>query len=92
MYREAPDGVRAAAVSGYIFGRELKAVGVDMDLAPVVDVNTNPKNRVIGDRSYGTTPSEVSAMGAAFITSIQQQGVAACAKHWRGPEGCQTFT
>ena len=55
-----------------------------MDLAPVVDVNTNPRNRVIGDRSYGTTPDDVSAMGAAFITAIQREGVAACAKHWPG--------
>lgn len=82
--RESPDGVAAAAVSGTIFGRELKAVGIDMDLAPVVDVNTNPQNRVIGDRSYGATPADVSAMGAAFIAAIQRERVAACAKHWPG--------
>jgi beta-N-acetylhexosaminidase len=52
-----------------------------------MDVNTNPLNRVIGDRSYGTDPTAVSAMGAAFITAIQEQGVAACAKHWPGHGG-----
>lgn len=74
----------AAAAAGYVFGRELRACHIDMDLAPVVDVNTNPANRVIGDRSYGEDPARVAAMGAAFIRSIQEQGVAACAKHWPG--------
>jgi len=55
-----------------------------MDLAPVADVDTNPRNPVIADRSFGRTPSEVSAMAAAFARGLQQEGVAACAKHFPG--------
>jgi beta-N-acetylhexosaminidase len=48
--------------AGFVFGRELRACFIDMDLAPVVDVNTNPKNQVIGDRSFGTDTRAVGAM------------------------------
>ena len=55
-----------------------------MDLALVVDVNTNPANTVIGDRAFGTDPRAAGAAAAAFITALQARGVAACAKHWPG--------
>jgi len=69
---------------GALLGRELRAVGVDQDYAPVVDVDTNPANPVIGDRSFGADPELVSRMGAALAAGIQSQGVAACAKHFPG--------
>ncbi|MCB9700787.1 MAG: beta-N-acetylhexosaminidase [Myxococcales bacterium] len=63
---------------------ELGEHGIDLDFAPVVDVDTNPQNPVIGDRSFGRTAAQVSAHGAAFIKAMQARGVAACAKHFPG--------
>jgi beta-N-acetylhexosaminidase len=70
------------------FGRALAAellpCGIRWDFAPVVDVNTNPTNPVIGDRAFGDDPDLVGRLGAAFIDELQQAGVAACAKHFPG--------
>ncbi|MGO4731795.1 beta-N-acetylhexosaminidase [Paenibacillus sp. 2KB_22] len=67
-----------------ILGRELKGIGIDMNLAPVVDVNNNPLNPVIGVRSYGEHAESVAAHGVAAITGYQSQGIAATAKHFPG--------
>lgn len=67
-----------------ILGRELKNIGIDMNLAPVVDVNNNPLNPVIGVRSYGEHAESVAAHGVAAITGYQSQGIAATAKHFPG--------
>jgi beta-N-acetylhexosaminidase len=69
---------------GALLGRELRAVGIDQDYAPVVDVDTNPANPVIGDRSFGRDPRQVGRLGAALAMGIQSEGVAACAKHFPG--------
>jgi beta-N-acetylhexosaminidase len=69
---------------GALLGRELRAVGVDQDYAPVVDVDTNPRNPVIGDRSLSRDPAEVGRLGAALARGLQSAGVAACAKHFPG--------
>ncbi|MEM9176147.1 MAG: beta-N-acetylhexosaminidase [Myxococcota bacterium] len=63
---------------------ELRDCGFDLDFAPVVDVDSNPANPVIGDRSFGGTPEIVSAHATAFIEAMQDEGVAACAKHFPG--------
>jgi beta-N-acetylhexosaminidase len=63
---------------------ELKACGIRYDFAPCVDVDTNPKNPVIGDRSFGDDPDLVGRIGAAMIRGFQESGVAACAKHFPG--------
>ena len=63
---------------------ELRDCGFDLDFAPVVDVDSNPDNPVIGDRSFGGTPEIVSAHATAFIEALQGEGVAACAKHFPG--------
>lgn len=63
---------------------ELKAVGVNFDLAPSVDVNNNPNNPIIGVRSFGESPELVSRLGTAAIRGYQQAGVIACAKHFPG--------
>ncbi len=65
-------------------GRHLAAVGVNFDLAPVVDVNSVDDNPVIGTRSFGRSPSDVARHGAAAVTGLQEAGVAACAKHFPG--------
>ena len=64
--------------------RELRDLGIALDFAPVVDVDTNPENPVIGDRSFGSDPSRVSEHTAHFIAAMQEAGVAACAKHFPG--------
>ncbi len=69
---------------GAMLGRELRAVGIDQDYAPVVDVDTNPANPVIGDRSLSRDPAEVGRLGAALAQGLQSVGVAACAKHFPG--------
>lgn len=65
-------------------GAQLRAVGVDLNLAPVADVNSNPLNPVIGVRSFGSRPRLVADHVAAFTTGLQRSGVAACAKHFPG--------
>lgn len=69
---------------GSLIGRELSAIGIDLDFAPVVDVDTNPANPVIGDRALGSDAELVAELGAALITGMQAEGVAACAKHFPG--------
>jgi len=63
---------------------ELKAVGITLDYAPVLDVHTNPKNPVIGDRALAETADVVGRLGAAIIDALQTQGIAACGKHFPG--------
>ncbi|MEO2207081.1 beta-N-acetylhexosaminidase [Paenibacillus pabuli] len=67
-----------------ILGEQLKRIGIDMNLAPVVDVNNNVLNPVIGVRSYGENAEKVAAHGAAAIAGYQSQGIAATAKHFPG--------
>jgi len=71
------------AVAASIAG-ELATVGINFDLAPVADVNSNPDNPVIGIRSFGGEPGLVARHVAAFVTGLQDAGVAACAKHFPG--------
>jgi beta-N-acetylhexosaminidase len=63
---------------------ELKACGIGLDFAPVVDVDTNPQNPIIGDRSFGRDPEQVGKLAVAFIEAMQGAGIAACAKHFPG--------
>jgi beta-N-acetylhexosaminidase len=63
---------------------ELKAVGITLDYAPVLDIHTNPKNPVIGDRALAETADMVATLGAAIISGLQDNGVAACGKHFPG--------
>ncbi|MEV4616138.1 glycoside hydrolase family 3 protein [Kitasatospora sp. NPDC049258] len=65
-------------------GTRLAELGVNLDLAPVVDVNTESGNPVIGTRSFGSDPERVAAHSAAFVTGLQSTGVAGCAKHFPG--------
>lgn len=75
----------AARKSAAVIGRELRSVGLNWDFAPVLDVNNNPKNPVIGDRSYGDDPGLVSRMGAAAVAGFQEDaGIIACGKHFPG--------
>jgi beta-N-acetylhexosaminidase len=64
--------------------RELAAVGITFDFAPVLDVLTNPANPAIGDRAIGGSADLVARLGAAIIDAIQGEGLAACGKHFPG--------
>jgi beta-N-acetylhexosaminidase len=63
---------------------ELKAVGISLDYTPVLDVHTNPKNPVIGDRALAERAEDVARLGRAIITTLQEAGIAACGKHFPG--------
>ncbi|WP_409343507.1 beta-N-acetylhexosaminidase [Paenibacillus sp. MBLB4367] len=70
--------------SAYVSGRELRALGINLNFAPVLDVNVNPDNPVIGVRSFGESPEEVGRFGIAAIRGYQEADVVATAKHFPG--------
>lgn len=70
--------------AGEVLGAQLAAVGFNVDFAPVLDVDTNPDNPVIGDRSFGRDPSTVIEHALAFARGLEGAGVAACGKHFPG--------
>ena len=80
----AVDDVELTEQVAAAMGAELSAVGVNVDLAPVADVNTNPENPVIGIRSFGADGELTARHVAAFVRGLQGSGVAACAKHFPG--------
>ena len=69
---------------GRALARELRGLNIDVNYAPVLDVDTNPDNPIIGDRSFGSHPELVSRHGAALIAGLQDHGVGACGKHFPG--------
>lgn len=77
---KSPEEVREI---GRRLGAEVRGAGFDIDLAPVVDVDSNPANPVIGERSFSRDPATVARLGAAMIEGLQEH-VAACAKHFPG--------
>ncbi|HTO99503.1 MAG TPA: beta-N-acetylhexosaminidase [Myxococcales bacterium] len=78
------NGTAVAEKVGKMIARELLACGVDLDFAPVLDVDTNPRNPVIGDRSFSRDPRRVARLGVALAQAMEQAGVASCAKHFPG--------
>jgi beta-N-acetylhexosaminidase len=69
---------------GKAIGEELHSLGINVNFAPVMDVNINPDNPVIGVRSFGGDPELVAEMGVAYTEGLQSAGVAATAKHFPG--------
>jgi beta-N-acetylhexosaminidase len=69
---------------GVAMGEELRSVGIDIDFAPVLDVASNPRNPVIGDRSFGAHPRTVSRLGISLVHGLQRTGVVAVGKHFPG--------
>lgn len=84
MAVSATDKVEYAYETAKICGIELQALGVNVNFAPSIDVNNNRDNPVIGVRSYGSDPEQVSKMGVAQINGYQDAGVSATAKHFPG--------
>ncbi len=70
--------------AGRLLAYELRAVGFDWDFAPVLDVDTNPANPVIGDRSFAREPELVGRLGVALARGMESGGVASCGKHFPG--------
>jgi len=70
--------------AGEVLGREMSALGINVNYAPCADVNINPRNPVVGVRSFGEDPILVGELAAAMIEGIQSQGVAATVKHFPG--------
>ncbi len=73
-----------AEAAGGIIGSELHALGINVNFGPVLDVNNNPGNPVIGVRSFSSDPNLVGELGSAMTRGIQEQGVVATAKHFPG--------
>ncbi|MBX7115578.1 MAG: beta-N-acetylhexosaminidase [Myxococcaceae bacterium] len=69
---------------GALLAYEVRSLGFDWDFAPVLDIDTNPKNPVIGDRAFHSSPHEVARLGVALAQGIEGAGVASCAKHFPG--------
>ncbi|QOR67042.1 beta-N-acetylhexosaminidase [Cytobacillus suaedae] len=84
MLLGATDDPNFAYEMGVATGTELKALGINWNLAPVVDVNNNPDNPVIGVRSFGETPEKVAEFGAAAMKGMQAAGVITALKHFPG--------
>ena len=78
------DDLEMTAAVARALAIELSDLGIGLDFAPCVDVNTNPANPIIGDRSFGSEPTRVSTHAAHFIRAMQSTGVASCAKHFPG--------
>ncbi|GIP32214.1 beta-N-acetylhexosaminidase [Paenibacillus sp. J2TS4] len=80
----------AAGEIGAILGEEVKAMGLNMNFAPVLDINNNPKNPVIGDRSFGSTAEIVSSMGIEAMKQMELTGVIPVVKHFPGHGDTET--
>ena len=80
----AADDLALTRAVGRAIGLELAAVGINLDLGPVADVNSNEDNPVIGTRSFGSSASGAAAHVAAWTLGLQSAGVSACAKHFPG--------
>ena len=75
---------RSPRATGAFVGTALADCGIDLDLGPVADVNSNPDNPVIGTRSFGSDPAHVARHVVAWVEGLQSAGVAACLKHYPG--------
>ncbi|WJH28940.1 S-layer homology domain-containing protein [Paenibacillus sp. CC-CFT742] len=73
-----------AEAAGLLTGEELKALGLNINFAPVLDINSNPDNPIIGMRSFSSDADLVTRLGLATITGLRQSGVIAAVKHFPG--------
>ncbi len=79
-----PQSIKLIQTAAKIMATELRAAGINMNFAPVLDVNTNKTNLVIGSRAFGSDPALVSQLGIAFIQQLQEEGIIATGKHFPG--------
>src|SRR5580698_4284384 len=69
---------------GRLVGQQCRRIGIQVNYAPVVDINNNPDNPVINDRSFGEDKLKVATFGVQYMKGLQDAGVMACAKHFPG--------
>lgn len=69
---------------GQVNARELSAVGINLNFAPVLDVNSNAQNPIIGNRAFSRNPDICASIGSAYVRGLQKGGVMGCAKHFPG--------
>jgi beta-N-acetylhexosaminidase len=67
-----------------VIAQELAAVGINCNFSPVLDLHTNPKNPIIGDRSFGSSPGAVTALARSVLLGFRAHGIAGCGKHFPG--------
>ena len=77
-------GAGAVVEAAALTAAELRRIGVNFNLAPVLDVNSNPANPIIGARSFGARPELVAELGAAAVAAWERAGVLCCGKHFPG--------
>lgn len=90
MALAATDDTANAKKAGQIIGQELRAVGINTTLAPVVDVNNNANNPVIGLRSFSDSATMVGNYGAQYIAGLKEYNIIGCAKHFPGHGDTET--
>src|SRR5678809_577867 len=78
------DSQRLVYEMGLAVGEQCKRLGIHVNYAPVVDINNNPNNPVIGYRSFGEDRDKVIKFGIAYMKGMQDAGIMACAKHFPG--------
>lgn len=83
-YQYAREWADRAEEVGAAMGVELRSLGINLNFAPVLDIDSNPANPVIGPRAFGTTPQAVERAGTAFMKGLEREGVIACPKHFPG--------
>jgi len=76
--------VELAHAFGKAVAKELNAVGINVNFAPILDLDTNPQNPVIGERAFGSRPDLAARLGVAFFKGLEAQGVVAVGKHFPG--------
>ena len=80
----AQDNVQQVEAMSAVLGKELRALGINWNFAPSVDISYNAQNPTVGTRSFGSDNKVVSQMAVAAVRGFQKEGVAACAKHFPG--------
>jgi beta-N-acetylhexosaminidase len=80
----ASDDLETAFAVGATVGCGMRAMGLNWNFAPVLDLNNNPRNPVISDRSFGENPQRVTELAMAWAKGLMREGVAACGKHFPG--------
>ena len=90
MLLGAADDAQAAKAIGQATGTELKALGINWNLSPILDVNNNPDNPVIGVRSFGENPDKVEKLGLQLMKGLEDAGVANTLKHFPGHGDTET--
>ncbi len=78
------DPAAAAHAAGRATGRAARAIGIDLVFAPVLDLDIEPRNPIVGTRAFSGDPEVVARLGASWIEGCQGEGVLACAKHFPG--------